>query len=251
MKIAIIISKKDPASLNIASKLDEKKIKYYSIDKKSINCENIDKEIKADLFIFPTKHESKSGINCLSTHSPGNFGKAELGGKNKTLCIAPENYLKKAMIELEKRKIKGFEVIQEVTHHGPYLEKPCMFIEIGSNKEAWSNKKAGKIIADVIGLLLKWKPEKYITAIGIGGLHHTPNFKKIIINTNIALGHICPKYNLKNLNKNMIKQMIKKNINKPNLILLDWKGLGTEKQKIKEILKEFKIEIKRTKGIKN
>lgn len=235
--------------MNIASHLDKKAIKYHLKKEKSIYCENIDKKIKADLFIFATKHESKAGVNSLSVHAPGNFGKAQLGGKDKSLCVAPASYLKKAMKELEKRKLLGFEVVQEVTHHGPFLEKPCMFIEIGSNEKAWKDKQAGEVIAEVIETLLNWKPEKYQTAIGLGGLHHTPNFKRIILETNIALGHVCPKYNLENLYKEMIQQMIEKTKEKVNLIILDWKGLGTEKAKIKEILEDFKIKVKRTKEI--
>jgi len=247
MKIAIIISKQDKAGMNIASCLDEKRIKYYLREDKSIYCENIDKEIDADMFIFATKHESKAGVNSLSVHAPGNFGKAELGGKDGKLCVSPAAYLKKAMLELEKRNLNGFEVVQEVTHHGPYLEKPCMFIEIGSNEEAWLNKEAGKVIAEVIEVLLNWKKEDYLIAIGLGGLHHTPNFKRIILGTDTAIGHVCAKYNLGDLNEVMLMQMIEKNVDKVDLIILDWKGLGNEKARIKELVEKISLEVKRTK----
>lgn len=251
MEIVVIISKQDKAGMNIASCLDEKRIEYVLRDEKSYNCENIDKEINADMFIFATKHESQAKVNSLSVHAPGNFGKAELGGRDRELCVAPAGYLKKALIELEKRKLGGFEVVQEVTHHGPYLEKPCMFIEIGSNEDAWLNKEAGKVIAEVIGVLLNWKGEEFRTAIGIGGLHHTPNFKKIILDGSIAIGHVCAKYNLKDLDEEMLKQMIERNSKKADLVILDWKGLGTEKEKIKKLVESFDLEIKRTKEIKN
>ena len=51
---------------------------------------------------------------------------------------------------------------------------------------------------------------EYNTIIAFGGLHHSPNFKKIILNTEFAISHVCPKYNLENLDKNMIKQAIEK-----------------------------------------
>lgn len=249
MEIAVVISKQDKAGMNIASCLDEKGIKHYLREERSIDCENIDQEINADMFIFATKHESKAGVNSLSVHAPGNFGEALLGGKSKELCISPSSYFKKGLIELEKRKLEGFEVVQEVTHHGPFLEKPCMFIEIGSNEEAWLNKEAGKIIAEVIEILLNWEKEEYRTAVGIGGLHHTPKFKKIILNSDIAIGHVCPKYNLENLDENMLNQMIERNVNRADLIILDWKGLGKEKARIKKLIEKTGLEVKRTKEV--
>ena len=153
MKTAIIISKKDPASLNIKDCLLEKypfkenndvytleDINIYTIEEESIYSENIDKKIRADLFIFATKHESTSKINSLSVHVPGNWSKAELGGKDRKLCVAPVSLIKEILLELEKSNI-DYEKIQEVTHHGPFLQKPCLFIEIGSTLSEWTNKE--------------------------------------------------------------------------------------------------------------
>ena len=47
----------------------------------------------------------------------------------------------------------------------------------------------------------------------------------------------------------MFKQMIEKNVEKVDLIILDWKGLGTEKVRIKELLEGFDLEVKRTKEV--
>ena len=48
------------------------------------------------------------------------------------------------------------------------------------------------------------------------------------------------------LDKRMILQAIEKTIPKPDFILLDWKGLGKEKQRIVRLLDEMKIEYKRS-----
>jgi len=247
--IAIITSKQDLAGINIAEELKKENLekynaKLYEIEEYSINAEDIDKKIQADLFIFATKHSSKSGIPSLSAHSPGNWTKAELGGRDNQLCVCPANYLKEALIFLEKNNIINYDVVQECTHHGPYIEKPCFFIEIGSVEERWKNKEAGKIIAKTIMYLLENPPKEHKTAVGIGGLHTTPNFKKIILNSDIAIGHVCPKYNLQNLNKENLEQAINKTIPKPSLIILDWKGLGEYKGKIKALTENF--EVKRT-----
>jgi D-tyrosyl-tRNA(Tyr) deacylase len=266
MQIAIICSTKDEASMNIREQLLDNfketnnkfdnhivyikknklnNLKIYTTNIKPIYCENIDKKINADLFIFATKHVSKSGIHSLSVHFPGNWGKAELGGKDKKLCIAPASFLKRAFLELNKLKTE-YEIIQEATHHGPYLKKPVMFIEIGSDINQWKNKTVGKNIANIILKITENIP-KYKTIIAFGGLHHSPNFKKILLNTEFAISHVCPKYNLTNLTKEMIKQSIEKTNEKIEFIILDWKGLGQEKSRIMEILNKLNIAYKKSK----
>lgn len=249
MKFAIIVSKKDKAGLNIKENLLKLKpdLKIHTVEKESIFCENIDKEIDADFFIFATKHESESKIPSLSCHTPGNWSKAEFGGQDRKLCIAPASYLKMAFLELNKLgKNLGYDIVNEVAHHGPYLEKPVMFVEIGSSLEQWQDKKAGEIIAKTIINILSKKPGKYEIAFGIGGLHTCPIFNKIILRTNIALGQICPKYQLKNLDEEMILQAIKKTQEKVDFVLLDWKGLGKEKARIVKMLENLNLHYKRT-----
>ena len=48
-----------------------------------------------------------------------------------------------------KRRPPGcsFEVTYEVTHHGPYLETPTLFIEIGSSEATWGDRDAARAIA--------------------------------------------------------------------------------------------------------
>ena len=38
----------------------------------------------------------------------------------------------------------------EATHHGPLIDKPCVFIEIGSSETDYTNRRAGFIIAKTI-----------------------------------------------------------------------------------------------------
>ena len=173
---AIIVSKKDIAGMNIKEcllrlfdfketgqefegkkiyeiKFEKEKIRLYTTENDSINCENIDKKIDADFIIFATKHQSKSRIASLSVHVQGNWSKAEFGGSDRKLCIADADYLRECLFKL--KEIAGnnnnYEIIQECTHHGPYLAKtPCMFIEIGSSEKQWPDKEAGNIIAKTI-----------------------------------------------------------------------------------------------------
>jgi len=106
-----------------------------------------------------------------------------------------------------------------------------------------------KIIAETIMNALNNEIANYKTAVGIGGPHYCSNFNKIMLRTDTAVSHICPKYHLQDLNENLVKQSIEKTIEKVDFILLDWKGLGKEKQRIVDLLKNFDIEVKRIEQI--
>ena len=266
-KIAIIISVIDPAGLNMKSQLIERypfektgdlfegkdvlsctvgtcDVRIYTVSKESIYNEDIDKEIDADLFIFMTKHESKNNIHSLTCHAPGNWSKAQFGGKDFELCIAPALLLKECLrrqVEFAVELGIEYEITTECTHHGPFLEKPVFFIEIGSSMEQFLDKKAGLINTTVIMDLVEHviaKPadrETYRVALGIGGLHHCHNFKKLMIEEDIAIGHVCPKYQVENLTSEMIEQAIERTDETVDLIIVDWKGLGEHKEKVREI----------------
>ena len=55
-------------------------------------------------------------------------------------------------------------------------------------------------------------------------------FNKIQLNSDYAIGHIIPEYILP-LTKEIILEAISKTKEKPEIILLDWKGLGNSEQK--------------------
>ena len=249
MKYKIIISKKDIASLSIYEAL--KKINFlenvHVIQERTINAEHIDKKYPADFIIFPTKHQSTSLKKTLSVHNPGNWGKAEFGGEDFTLPPSNPIILKNALLELKKLNNLDYEVSGEVTHHGPNLSTPSLFIEIGSSLLQWKDEKAALIIAETIKSIIKNShPTNYKIAIGIGGGHYMPSFNKVIEKTNISLSFICPKHNLENLNDIILKQAIEKTTGYVDFLLVDWKGVGPYKEKVKELAKKVNLELKRT-----
>lgn len=266
MKIAIISSKKDAASTNIKDNLlsdfEEDKffnnekvyvyknnsdIKLYTINSELINYEKADEKINADFFIFISKHKSKSEIPTLSVHSIGNWNTNELGGEPRKLVYSSSFMLRKTFLILnELGKNSGYEVVYEATHHGPYLDKPSFFIEIGSTIKEWQDKKAGKIISDTLLRIIETKNEEAKVAVGLGGLHVCPEFNKIVLRNNIALSHICPKYMLPEIDIDMLKEAISKTVEKVDLFVLDWKGLGKEKNKILAFLKDLNMEYEKT-----
>lgn len=251
MNIKVVISKQDPAGMNIHECLKELGFNDSILrEENPLNLEDLDKEIEADLFIFPTIHQSKAAIPSLSVHVPGNWGQAkdDFGGRTRQICLCPASYIREAYVTMKKLnniQEPKFDVVIEVTHHGPFLQKPILFIEIGSTDEQWKNKEAGMVIAKTILHLLEETPKDYPVLFGIGGLHTSPILSHAI-EKGYSLGHICPKYALENLDKEMVAQAMKRSLPKPIAALLDWKGMGEQKQRTIDLLNEMKIEIKRT-----
>jgi D-aminoacyl-tRNA deacylase len=256
---AIVVSTKDLAGMNIKKCLIEsgfseceeefenhkvyslKDAKLYTIDEDTVYFEDVDKKIDASLFIFATRHQAKSGIKSFSMHVQGNFGKAEYGGRDSKLCVSLPRMMKVAMLKLIELNSIDFDVVQEATHHGPFLEKPAMFIEIGSSELEWVRKDAGMILAKTIMHMLECEIPSYEVAVGIGGLHTTPSFKSVILKSNYCIGQVCAKHNLQYLDTDLLKQMIARNVPEASIVLLDWKGLGKEKQRIIEMLDSLDI----------
>jgi len=262
LDVAIVVSKKDSAGMNIAEQLQQmqefpstvgdKKIDLFFREEYIIEPDNIDKEIDADIFVFASRHVSNAGIHSLSVHSIGNWGKRMGSGKDQSLVPAPAALMKtcfKLLIENAEKAKLDYEIIQEATHHGPCLEKPSMFIEIGSDEEHWKDEKAGKVVAaTIIGAIKNFSVNKKIkTVIGLGGMHHSPNFAKVMLADNTAVSYVCPKYMLESLDEGMLKQAMQKSIPQADSVVLDWKGLGKEKERIVKMLQEANINYERTK----
>lgn len=258
MRFAVAYSKLDKAGVNIVEQLKEffmPQIPIIELKKETIYSEFFDKasELKSiDFIVFASRHKSEKGNPSLSLHAPGNWRGADYGGKEGKICKTSAFVLKYLFQELNKnaqeQKLENYEVTMEVTHHGPLIEKPCCFIELGSSEKQWQEKEPAKILAKTILSLQNYKPNKdWIPALGIGGKHYCPNFNKIQLNSEYAISHIIPEYSLP-LTSSMLEEAEQKTTEHVKTIILDWKGCGKseEKQKMMEIIKKFGIEMKRT-----
>ncbi len=258
-KYLIVASKKDKAGINITTNLSQfGEFDFYLVDEEIIYTENLDLEKieKYDFIIFASKHQSEKKEKTLSIHAPGNWREANLGGELGKICPTSALFQKQIFAKLksnsEKYNLKNYKVTLECTHHGPAINRPCIFIEIGSTETEWKDRKAGFVVAKTISEIIKeFKENPYNeVAVGIGGPHYCPNFNKIQLNSNIAISHIIPKYVLP-LKDEMIKQALEKTDEEVDFVLLDWKGLGNseQRQQVTEVLEKLYINYKKTSEI--
>jgi D-aminoacyl-tRNA deacylase len=261
--ILFVASKVDVAGLNIANKLIEvfrfketgrkflgnplfsrdikgsEEAMLAFVDTEPVNTQNLPYPENLKLVIFISRHSSKSGLPTLSVHTPGNIGDALLGGIPRKVSVAPASAMKAALIEMKNAQEEmnlPYEVSYECTHHGPSLNIPAMFIELGSSQEQWRDMKAAEAVAR--GAMAAAENEiTYPTALGIGGQHYNEKFTHIALTSNIAFGHMIPKYALHELDKEMLRQCIERTVEHVEKIILDWKGIkGADKETLLKIL---------------
>lgn len=125
-------------------------------------------------------------------------------------------------------------------------------MEIGSTEIEWKDRRAGFIVAKTVyETMQEFKENPYNEiAIGIGGPHYCPNFNKIQMNSNIAIGHIIPQYVFP-ITEEMVREAISGTEEDIDMFLLDWKGLGNseQRQQILDVLNKFYIQKKKTSEI--
>lgn len=247
MKILLVSSDKDTASINLKEELlkeyqvDKLKNNLYKINLDSINeiylkeinqlhifskQEDICKEKEFDIIIFLSKHStlSEKKPRCMTVHAIGNWGKAELGGKDRCVVKTDPILIRKLLVNLKEKKpieIKEYEVKQEATHHGPFLEDATFFYEIGSDKKDWENKMVAKhMIKTLIDTIKNYSREEtknknsWVEAVGVGGSHYCTRFNRLTFNKSnkFCFGHVVANYGVKEVSEDegLLKQALEK-----------------------------------------
>jgi len=261
-KFLIVASKLDKAGINITTQLSQFQpnsdaFHFYLVDKEIIYTENLNLEKlnQYDFIIFASKHKSDSSesTKTLSVHAPGNWRSADYGGTQGRVCRSSAFFMKqmfeKVHENMEQYKVKDYNLTMEATHHGPLIDKPCVFVEIGPSETEWADRRAGFIMARAISQAIEsFKENPYNEiAFAIGGPHYCPNFNKIQLKSNVAISHVISQYVFP-LTEEMIKEAVDKTEEEIDFVLLDWKGLGKseERQKILQILDKFYLRYKKT-----
>lgn len=247
ISVLIVSSNEDVASTNIKkgileqSKWEEidtffnnpvyknssiKDLIIVTINDSKIRHENLEKEIseklglKPKLALFLSRHRSKTGEPTLTTHPIGNFAEANFGGKPKTLVESSPKLMTHLLRIINKNAKQAklyHKVCFEVTHHGPYMNIPTIFVEVGSNEEEWKKQEPANIISkSLLELLSIYHYEEEITndipvIIGIGGGHYAPRFTDIALEKNVAFGHMIPTYQIDagNIDEEIFEKTIK------------------------------------------
>ncbi|VVB74968.1 D-aminoacyl-tRNA deacylase [Candidatus Tiddalikarchaeum anstoanum] len=231
--INLVSSTSDAASVNMRKYIekyaDKTRFRIISCDS---NLDYAEQFSDAELDLFLSKHQSEKGVKSLSCHTPGNFGPAKFGGTMGTLSVSNakiQSECLRRLCKLNNDNSMGFEITLEVTHHGPSINTPSLFVEVGSSEEQWNDNSTCSHVASLVLNMVndyeKIMAEEKIVCIGFGGPHYAPNFtRKLVSDNSLAIGHICPEYAFTYLTREIFNEMINKTVPRPKLVLIDWKG---------------------------
>lgn len=160
--------------------------------------------------IFPSRHSAASGNASLTLHPIGTMQTPlqeipDYGGRAGD-CPPPNPRIGAWWRELNSvaSGLKEFDLSLETTHHGPWIETPSLFIEIGSTAETWGHIEAAKLLAGIIhrGLGLdgslglgKWTGHGRVV-VTLGGGHYAPRGNLLASHEGIWIGHMLATYAL-------------------------------------------------------
>jgi D-aminoacyl-tRNA deacylase len=79
--------------------------------------------------------------------------------------------------------------------------------------------------------------------IALGGTHYPTKFNKLLLESEFGLAAVASKHNLKAIDEQMLDQMIEKSVEKVTHVVVDGKGLGSQKDRIIKMAEKTGLEI--------
>lgn len=252
----LVAYNKDPAGHNMANFISQnmekdgdifrgKKFDLVIIPTPAISADWLEEKYTYDGYIFLSKHAAESKVLALTAHSTGNFSEADFGGVKRQVAI-PHPYLQKSYLQNlweEKNTFSDFEITIEATHHGPTsLNKPSLFIEIGTTEKQWNNTRLCDSVAQIVVTVMNNEPKISPVAICFGGTHYPEKFTQELITGEYALGTVVPKHALQFLDEELFSHIIQRN-HVAKSVFLDGGGLGKYKQKVLQLIETTDLEV--------
>jgi D-aminoacyl-tRNA deacylase len=234
-----------------AAEINGNQVSFLTLKAESVCSQYLQGDFpNAKLVVFISRHSSQSGKPTLSVHTTGNFGDAKLGGLPRTVSIAPAIPMETALKSLSRLNGEldlGYEVSFEGTHHGPTLDLPVMFVELGSSEPQWNDLCAAKVVGEAAMAAIASFSEKAGSAVlGVGGPHYSQKFTQMALAGEASFGHMIPKYAVGQVDAEMISQCVAKTLEKVSSAVLDWKGIQSQdKPKLLSALQEAGLPYKK------
>lgn len=261
-RVALAFSKRDPAGSGIAGNLrklagenfsfPDKKCELIELEREALYLRDVSQLKGFDYLVVLSKHSGTPNHPIFTAHAPGNFGRAKYGGDHFKLSIAIPSLMKDYLLAVSKRaEAIGYWVGFEPTHHGPTLDMPTAFLEIGCDERAWSDDIGLRAAAEaVLEALESWKIGKYTAAVAFGGPHINEHFTKVELHTNYAIGHAMRKLDSDWVDENIIEQALSRSSEPVRDAIIDNKGLkGEDRERIEDILKRMGVNVLRIKRV--
>lgn len=222
----LVVNRSDPASTNIRDRLLESgqwdedpeagpfrghpvrgrgDARMVQADGPTVTDEALSGDLAAtgwpiDAVWFLSKHRAASGQPSLTVHPIGNHGEARFGGGDGALSPAAPRDMGALL-----RRLRAYrdahdlphQVTYEATHHGPLMQQPSLFVEIGSDEAWYDDEPSGRALAAAVTDVLDGKGRLADDApvlVGVGGGHYAPRHNDKALAGEADFGHILPAY---------------------------------------------------------
>lgn len=228
MTVALLCSHADPASVNIRDRLrelvpwtitddhldglpileaEETGLLLVESPRMHLECDLIDRALAAatnvpiEAVLVLSKHRAASGSSALTVHPIGNWGEADFGGRARTVTPAAPALMARLLRALgdgAREARLSHSVTLEATHHGPFLETPTAFVEIGTTEDAWRDPRLGEVVARAV-LEAASAPNPVVDAsepvlLAVGGSHYAPRATDLVRKRRASVAHVLPAY---------------------------------------------------------
>ncbi|MGC8537546.1 MAG: D-aminoacyl-tRNA deacylase [Candidatus Micrarchaeia archaeon] len=202
------------------------RIEMLELDSSPVYADWLD-EIGAGEIVFISRHSSAKGIISFTAHAEGNWnGKNDLGGKPQALSVASPGMMV-SFLKAMRGFAEGIEVVYEATHHGPLLDTPSCFVELGPDaviNESDRENLLGRLSKGIYAMLYENGAEYDKVAIGIGGMHYSAKFTRYALEGKYAFSHIMPKYYVDEVD--MLQAAIDRSTIRPDVAVIEWKSIN-------------------------
>jgi len=264
MSVCLVYSVLDTASVNIAEALKEAVdfrdsdslgghahfisdiAEMVELKSGMIDADFIDGTIKTDLVAFLSKHSSAKGVAPFTVHAEGNWSEeAKFGGKPKSLSVSSPVNMMAVLKSVKKFNGTDVPVMYEATHHGPLLNTPSMFVEIGGDENAVRSKEYAGIIANSVVAMLSDGDRDYDkVAIGIGGTHYPEKFTSLALEGRYAFAHMMPRYQIGNVD--MLQKAMERSDMEVEVAVIEWKSIkAVDRDMVIKRLEELGLDYER------
>jgi D-aminoacyl-tRNA deacylase len=199
---------------------------------------------EADSIIVLSRHSSEKKVKAFTAHHTGNFGEARLGGEPGKLAYAHPSLSCSLIKALNEFGREGYDVTYEATHHGPTPDKPLVFVEIGSSEEEWKDPKNHEVLAKAVA---SWEDFACSgePAIWIGGPHYAKRATKRCLEDEARFGHIAAKYAVDSLNEELLRQMVERSVERPEVAYVEKKSAKSSKRReLISVLESLGLKVK-------
>ena len=201
-----------------------------------VGCRIINAEFLSDLIdapiVFLSRHSSSMGVSAFTVHPEGNWSAdASLGGMPKTLSVSSPICMLKTLKSINDINDTGLDVTYEVTHHGPLVNSPSFFVELGGNEQTIGSTDHAELLARAVARSIDADVGYDKIAVGFGGMHYPKKFTSLALEGKYAFSHMMPKHHIGNID--MIGQAFARSDPVAEIAVIEWKGIkGADREVI-------------------